>query len=123
MVIPIGLQIKSGASVPSIFNRIRTKETPPTYNRTNKFTNAFQVLIDAYGVANYREMNPAPYTIITFPFLFAVMFGDVIHGAVMALFGLWMVLYEKMITASKPTNEVIIRSDHFDSHKQIKFIY
>lgn len=98
--------VKSGASVPSIFNRIRTKEIPPTFNRTNKFTNAFQVLIDAYGVASYREINPAPYTIVTFPFLFAIMFGDVLHGLIMTLFALWMVRSEKKIEASKPTNEV-----------------
>lgn len=67
---------RSGSSVPPILNRMETYEDPPTYNRTNKFTKAFQALIDAYGVASYREMNPAPYTIITFPFLFAVMFGD-----------------------------------------------
>ncbi|XP_017101114.1 V-type proton ATPase 116 kDa subunit a 1 isoform X4 [Drosophila bipectinata] len=97
---------KSGSSVPPILNRMQTFENPPTYNRTNKFTKAFQALIDAYGVASYREMNPAPYTIITFPFLFAVMFGDLGHGAIMALFGLWMIRKEKGLAAQKTDNEI-----------------
>lgn len=99
-------QERSGSSVPPILNRMQTFENPPTYNRTNKFTKAFQALIDAYGVASYREMNPAPYTIITFPFLFAVMFGDLGHGSIMALFGLWMILKEKPLAAKKTDNEV-----------------
>lgn len=97
---------RSGSSVPPILNRMDTYEDPPTYNRTNKFTNAFQHLINAYGVASYREMNPAPYTIITFPFLFAVMFGDLGHGTIMALFGLWMILKEKPLAAKKSDNEI-----------------
>lgn len=98
--------------MPPILNRMETCEDPPTYNHTNKFTNAFQVLIDSYGIASYREMNPAPYTIITFPFLFAVMFGDTGHGLLMALFGGWMILKEKPLTAKKSDSEVSIISQY-----------
>ncbi|RZC27703.1 V ATPase I and/or NAD Gly3P dh N domain containing protein, partial [Asbolus verrucosus] len=97
---------RSGSSVPPILNRMETLEDPPTYNHTNKFTSAFQTLIDSYGIASYREMNPAPYTIITFPFLFAVMFGDLGHGLLMATFGAWMVLKEKPLAAKKSDNEI-----------------
>ncbi|XP_013187385.1 V-type proton ATPase 116 kDa subunit a 1 isoform X2 [Amyelois transitella] len=97
---------RSGSSVPPILNRMETMEDPPTYNRTNKFTFAFQNLIYAYGVATYREVNPAPYTIITFPFLFAVMFGDLGHGAIMAAFGFWMCYKEKPLQAKKIDSEI-----------------
>merc|ERR1712096_350763 len=64
---------KSGSTIAPILNEMATTEAPPTFFRTNKFTSAFQALINAYGVATYREANPAVYTIITFPFLFALM--------------------------------------------------
>ncbi|XP_013200237.1 V-type proton ATPase 116 kDa subunit a 1 isoform X3 [Amyelois transitella] len=95
-----------GSSIPSFLNCIATDEEPPTFNRTNRFTRGFQNLIDAYGVASYREANPALYTIITFPFLFAVMFGDLGHGAIMALFGAWMVCKEVSLAAKKSNNEI-----------------
>ncbi|KAJ3600627.1 hypothetical protein NHX12_031607 [Muraenolepis orangiensis] len=97
---------KSGSTVPSILNRMQSKQTPPTYNKTNKFTSGFQNIVDAYGVGNYREMNPAPYTIITFPFLFAVMFGDLGHGALMTCAALYLVLRESRLLAQKNDNEM-----------------
>ncbi|KAI1290775.1 putative V-type proton ATPase subunit [Halotydeus destructor] len=97
---------RAGSSVPSILNRMDTKEEPPTFNKTNKFTSAFQGIVDAYGVACYREVNPAPFTIVTFPFLFAVMFGDAGHGILMTMFAAWMVLKEKGIATQKSQNEI-----------------
>lgn len=97
---------RSGSSVPPILNRMTTREVPPTYNRTNKFTSGFQTIVDAYGVASYREVNPAPFTIITFPFLFSMMFGDAGHGLLLTLFALWMVLKEKPLAAKKIQNEI-----------------
>ncbi|XP_067270045.1 V-type proton ATPase 116 kDa subunit a isoform X2 [Pseudorasbora parva] len=97
---------KSGSTVPSILNRMQTKQTPPTYNKTNKFTSGFQNIVDAYGISNYREINPAPYTIITFPFLFAVMFGDLGHGILMTCAALYLVLRESRLIAQKNDNEM-----------------
>uniref|UniRef100_A0A8C5PZD4 V-type proton ATPase subunit a n=1 Tax=Leptobrachium leishanense TaxID=445787 RepID=A0A8C5PZD4_9ANUR len=97
---------RSGSTIAPILTNIHSKLEPPTFNRTNKFTSGFQNIVDAYGVGNYREMNPTPYTIITFPFLFAVMFGDCGHGAVMLGFALWMVLNEKKLLTAKSDNEI-----------------
>ncbi|XP_017765191.1 PREDICTED: V-type proton ATPase 116 kDa subunit a [Eufriesea mexicana] len=95
-----------GSSIPSFHNVIYTNESPPTFNRTNKFTRGFQNLIDAYGVASYREVNPALYTIITFPFLFSIMFGDSGHGLIMTLFAVYMLVLEKKFQARKSSSEI-----------------
>ncbi|XP_069475793.1 V-type proton ATPase 116 kDa subunit a 2 [Ambystoma mexicanum] len=98
---------KNGSTIPSFINRLPTNETPPTLTRTNKFTSGFQSIVDAYGVGNYQEVNPAPYTIITFPFLFAVMFGDCGHGLLMTIFALWMVLKENTQSLKRTQDEIM----------------
>lgn len=57
-------------------------------------------------IVNSNCSFTAPYTIITFPFLFAVMFGDLGHGAIMAAFGFWMCYKEKPLQAKKIDSEV-----------------
>uniref|UniRef100_A0A7E4W610 V-type proton ATPase subunit a n=1 Tax=Panagrellus redivivus TaxID=6233 RepID=A0A7E4W610_PANRE len=96
----------AGTSIRPIINVMATDETPPTFNRTNKFTEVFQNIVDSYGVACYREMNPAPYTIISFPFLFAMMFGDVGHALIMLLAAIGFVAYEKKLIAKRINDEI-----------------
>ncbi|GFY89913.1 vacuolar proton ATPase A3 [Actinidia rufa] len=91
----------SNSQVGAIFQILHTKESPPTYFQTNKFTSAFQTIVDAYGVAKYQEANPGVFTIVTFPFLFAVMFGDWGHGICLLLGTLYFILREKKLSSQK----------------------
>ncbi|KAH7575015.1 hypothetical protein JRO89_XS02G0035600 [Xanthoceras sorbifolium] len=91
--------VDSNSQVGAIFQVLHTKESPPTYFRTNKFTTAFQEIVDAYGVAKYQEANPGVFTIVTFPFLFAVMFGDWGHGICLLLATLIFIIREKKLSS------------------------
>eukprot|EP00041_Stephanoeca_diplocostata_P039679 m.1637452 g.1637452 ORF g.1637452 m.1637452 type:complete len:867 (-) comp25829_c0_seq1:222-2822(-) len=97
---------RSGTGAQPILTPLQTKKQPPTYHVTNKFTSAFQTIVDAYGVASYQEVNPGPFTIITFPFLFAVMFGDFGHGLLMFLFAFYLVRREDTLAAVKGGGEI-----------------
>lgn len=98
--------VQSGTDAKPIFTQCDTTRTPPTYNITDKYTSAFQTIVDAYGVARYQEVNPAPFTIITFPFLFAVMFGDFGHGLIMSLFAFYLVKNESSLESWKAGGEI-----------------
>uniref|UniRef100_A0AAY4A7N6 V-type proton ATPase subunit a n=1 Tax=Denticeps clupeoides TaxID=299321 RepID=A0AAY4A7N6_9TELE len=97
---------KSGSGVNSFYNLLQPPCSPPTLFNTNSFTAGFQGIVDTYGVARYQEVNPAVYTIITFPFLFAIMFGDVGHGFLVTLAALWMVWKERDPTMRNSSSEI-----------------
>ncbi|KAJ7522696.1 hypothetical protein O6H91_18G023200 [Diphasiastrum complanatum] len=91
----------SNSQVGAVFHELQSKDLPPTYFKTNKFSGAFQDIVDAYGVGRYQEANPAVFTIITFPFLFAVMFGDWAHGIALLMASLYLILREKRLGSKK----------------------
>eukprot|EP01126_Amoeba_proteus_P034938 TRINITY_DN3506_c0_g2_i4.p1 TRINITY_DN3506_c0_g2~~TRINITY_DN3506_c0_g2_i4.p1 ORF type:complete len:632 (+),score=105.37 TRINITY_DN3506_c0_g2_i4:783-2678(+) len=96
---------RSGASLPSVFNDVSTAEVPPTYFRTTKLTKSFQEIVNSYGVARYQEINPAVFTIVTFPFEFGIMFGDVGHGFILLIAALFLIYMERFWEGKK-INEI-----------------
>ncbi|VDN08073.1 unnamed protein product [Thelazia callipaeda] len=100
-----GMEV-SGSIIAPVINEMTTTSVPPTFNKVNKFTRSYQNIVDAYGVANYQEINPTPWTIITFPFIFAIMFGDAGHGLIMFFLALILIIYEKRFIAAKIKDEI-----------------
>lgn len=96
----------TGAQVATVLETLHTRDTKPTYFRTNRFTSTFQGIVDAYGTARYKEVNPGVFTVITFPYLFGVMYGDIGHGILLTIFGAFLILMEKSWEKQK-LNEIV----------------
>jgi V-type H+-transporting ATPase subunit a len=81
---------KDQSRVPVSFTHLEENSTTvkPTYIPTNEFTWAFQEIVDTYGIPRYSEINPTYFNIVTFPFLFGLMFGDIGHGFIVFMFSL-----------------------------------
>ena len=86
---------------------------PPTYFKLNDFTAPFQMIVNEYGVPRYREVNPGLFTIITFPFMFGVMFGDIGHGGLLTLLGAWLVLQKYEILKNFPELKILVKNRYF----------
>ena len=85
------------------------KSIPPTYLKLNDFTYPFQMIISEYGIPRYREINPGLFSIISFPFMFGVMFGDIGHGFLLTLLGAYLVLKSDEIIRTNPSLKMVVK--------------
>eukprot|EP00300_Choanocystis_sp_HF-7_P042215 c8983_g1_i2.p1 GENE.c8983_g1_i2~~c8983_g1_i2.p1 ORF type:complete len:838 (+),score=179.57 c8983_g1_i2:42-2555(+) len=90
VLLSLAIRCKTPAAASLSVRTPRPSTTAPSHFRTkpHQVLHFFQEIVNAYGVPSYTEINPAPFTVVTFPFLFGVMFGDVGHGLVLLLCGL-----------------------------------
>ncbi|CAD7956789.1 unnamed protein product [Amoebophrya sp. A25] len=78
------------------------QQMPPTYFKSNGFLAPFQTMVNTYGIPRYQEMTPVFFSIVTFPFLFGVMFGDVGHGLMLLSIGIAITQHENKIKFQYP---------------------
>lgn len=70
-------------------------EAVPVKFKGGWFLRPFQMLVSNFGLPQYNEVDPTIFVAITFILLFGFMFGDIGHGLVLALAGLWLKLFRK----------------------------
>lgn len=70
--------------------------TPPTKLKNGWFSRPFGMFVEMYGVPQYEDIDPTPFVAFTYTLLFAIMFGDVGQGLVLALVGYLAYKFKKM---------------------------
>lgn len=73
--------------------KFSSKHVPPTCFFQNDLTRTFQLIVDTYGVPRYKEANPGLFTVISFPFFFGIMFGDIGHGLLLLALSIYLILF------------------------------
>ncbi len=63
---------------------------PPTQLRPVAVERPFRPLVESYGTTRYRDVDPTVFTLVSFVVMFGMMFGDVGHGLLLVLLGLWL---------------------------------
>jgi V-type H+-transporting ATPase subunit a len=69
----------------------------------------FQEITNTYGVPMYHEANPTVFSIVTFPFLFAVMFGDYGHGSLILVVGSFLTLFADRLKGTAMEGALALR--------------
>lgn len=64
------------------------EEQIPVLLRHSRLLRPFEMLVSAYGLPNYRELEPTLFVALSYLVMFGMMFGDVGHGMVLAACGL-----------------------------------
>ena len=90
-----------------------TDVVPPTFIPTNDFLFPFQMIVDTYGIPRYQEVNPAYFAIVTFPFEFGIMFGDIGHGFIVFLFALYLCICKSSIEKSNSMIKNVLSVRYF----------
>jgi vacuolar-type H+-ATPase subunit I/STV1 len=78
-------------SCPNALTNVASEEKgdkPPTLMNNPQVAKCYEKLTAAYGLPNYHELDPTLISLLTFPVIFGLMFGDIGHGLIFLVGGL-----------------------------------
>ena len=81
-------------------HKVPKNMTRPTFFKMNDQCTPAQEAVEPLGTPNYKEINPALFTIVTFPYLYAVMFADFGHGMIVFIAGIAVCLFSNKMKAA-----------------------
>jgi V/A-type H+-transporting ATPase subunit I len=64
------------------------QESPPVLLRHPRLLRPFEMLVSAYGLPDYQELEPTLFVALSYIVMFGMMFGDAGHGIVLVICGL-----------------------------------
>lgn len=79
---------------------VRDGENPPTKLKNNKIIQPFEELVKMYGMPEKSELDPTWFVALTTFVMFGFMFGDVGHGLIFAILGIFLLIKKKKIYGS-----------------------
>jgi V/A-type H+-transporting ATPase subunit I len=62
----------------------------PTRLRNPGLLRPFEIIVSTYGLPGYNEVDPTPLVALTFTLMYGMMFGDLGHGLILAILGIWL---------------------------------
>jgi len=80
----------------------------PTLLERTRIPEVFRKLVLSFGTPKADELDPSIFMAVTYPIIFAFMFGDFGHGLLLTAFGIWMLLLQRKGVKAGETLSLII---------------
>jgi V/A-type H+-transporting ATPase subunit I len=66
------------------------RQRVPSLVRSPRWVQPFEKLVAIFDLTSYTELDPTPIVMVSFLIMYGMMFGDVGHGLLLVLTGLWL---------------------------------
>jgi V/A-type H+-transporting ATPase subunit I len=82
--------VTEGRAIIEILEPDADRAQVPTLLQNPAWLRSFEQLVTNFGCPGYDEIDPTPLLAVSFLVMYGIMFGDIGHGLLLSLAGLWL---------------------------------